>query len=80
MFCQYFGSNSVRFRSKFKLFDWSTQLKFGPNFPKFSKFAKFGGVRIFLAFESQNLSTAICKSKFARVSLILLATPEIQMS
>ena len=43
-------SNLVRFRSKFKLFDWSTQLKFGPNFPNFSKFAEFGGVRIFLAF------------------------------
>ena len=33
-----------------------------------------------LTCETWVVSTAICKSKFARVSLILLATPEIQMS
>ena len=32
---------------KFKWFDRSIQLKFGPNFPKFPKFAHFGGLRIF---------------------------------
>jgi len=49
--------NSVIFRSKFKLFDLSTQLKFVPNFLNFPKFVQFGGLRNFLTFESQNLAT-----------------------
>ena len=45
---------------KFKWFDRSIQLKFGPNFPKFPKFVHFGGLRNFLAFESQNLARSQC--------------------
>jgi len=58
--------NSVIFRSKFKLFDWSTQLKFVPNFLNFPKFVPFGGLRNFLTFESQNLATPPLSSPAAR--------------
>ena len=50
----------VKIRTKFKWFDRSIQLKFGPNFLNFLKFVHFGGLRNFLAFESQNLARSQC--------------------
>ena len=49
----------VKIRTKFKWFDRSIQLKFGPNFLNFLKFVHFGGLQIFFAFESQNLGTNV---------------------
>jgi len=46
----------VKIRTKFKWFDRSIQLKFGPNF---LKFVHFGGLQIFFAFESQNIGTNV---------------------
>ena len=54
-----FVKNSVKIQTKFKWFDRSIQLKFGPNFLNFLKFVHFGGLQIFFAFESQNIGTNV---------------------